>query len=122
MPAPDRVVAIEVTGDTGERVSRARIVRTLQTLCSRRGVTQATVRVSFRDVNGPKGGRDRRSAITLRLPRRRAIHVERTETTAELAWRSALETLGQQLQALFGERRVQARRPKKYYVARRLQS
>jgi len=122
MARPEPVVTVEITGDAGKGASADRVVRELQTLCGRRGVTQAAVRVSFRDLNGPKGGRDQRSAITMRVPRRRAIHVERTEATAELAWRSALDTLGQQLQALFAERRAQARRPKKYYVARRLQS
>lgn len=120
MSTPERAIAVEISGDAGPHVSPARVVGELETLCSRRGVTQATVRLSLRDVNGPKGGRDQRCAITLRLPRRRAIHVERTETSAELAWRSALDRLEQRLQALFAERRAQARRPKKYYVAQRL--
>jgi hypothetical protein len=114
-------VNIEISGGAGRRVSAARVVGELEKICHRRGVTEGALRISFADANGPKGGRDQRCAISLRLPRRTALHVERTETTAGRAWRFALDAFEQRLQAFLAERRAAARRPKKYYAAQRLQ-
>jgi hypothetical protein len=111
---------MDIDGDARTPQSAAGMVGELETICRRRGVTDGTLRLAFADANGPKGGRDKRCAITLRLPRRTALHVERTDTTVGRAWRSARDAFEQRLQAFFTERRTAARRPKKYYAAQRL--
>jgi hypothetical protein len=113
-------VNVVATGGAERRVNATRIAGELEHVCRRRGVTEGALRVTFTDANGPKGGRDQRCAITLRVPRRTALHAESIATTAAQAWRTARDVFEQRLQAFFAERRTAARRPKKYYIAQRL--
>jgi ribosome-associated translation inhibitor RaiA len=77
-------------------------------------------KVTFEDENGPKGGPDIRCTITVRLPRRAEIVVEDLAETPRLAFDGAFESLRRQVVQRRDERRDVARRPKKYYVAKRL--
>jgi putative sigma-54 modulation protein len=77
------------------------------------------VRVGFTDENGPKGGVDIRCAITVELPRQAPMHAEAIAASHRLAFDSALEALERELKSLRERRRDAARRPKKYFAARK---
>jgi ribosome-associated translation inhibitor RaiA len=77
-------------------------------------------RVVFGDENGPKGGRDTRCTVTVRVPRRAEIVVEHVAESPRLAFDGAFDSVRRQVDRRRDERRDQARRPKKYYAARRL--
>jgi putative sigma-54 modulation protein len=77
------------------------------------------LRVGFTDENGPKGGVDIRCAITVDLPRRPPMHAEGVAETRRLAFDAALDTLARELKRDRERRRDAARRPKKYFAARR---
>jgi len=77
------------------------------------------VRVGFTDQNGPKGGVDIRCAITVELPRRAPLHAEGVAETHRLAFDGAFDTLARELKRDRERRRDAARRPKKYFAARK---
>lgn len=83
------------------------------------GSSVACGEARFVDDNGPKGG-GIRCALTLRLPYRPALRVEQTAMTARLAFDGAIATLERQLERHGERQRERRRRPKKYYVAKRL--
>jgi ribosome-associated translation inhibitor RaiA len=83
-------------------------------------VKTTSVRVMLADDDGPKGGPAIRCGFTAHVPRRAPIHVEETATTPRLAFDAALATLERQLKESREGRRDGARRPKKYFVAKRL--
>ncbi len=111
---------IEISGLAIDRALRARV--TGQLTQALRGVhgTPVQVQVIFSDENGPKGGRDIRCALTIRMPRRRAMHVEHLAETARLAFDTAMDGLARRLVELVDRGRALRRRPKKYFVAKRL--
>jgi ribosome-associated translation inhibitor RaiA len=113
-------VKIDIEGLDGEGALRSRIERRMGKVLDRvqPGPTSATV--NFTDVNGPKGGVDSRCAVTVRIPRRRPVHVEALATIPWLAFSEALATLDRQLRKLQERVTARQRRPKKYYVAKRL--
>jgi ribosome-associated translation inhibitor RaiA len=78
------------------------------------------VRAGFVDENGPKGGVDIRCGLTVELPRRSRLHVGATAASHRLAFDAALEILERQLARERERFRDVRRRPKKYYLAKRL--
>lgn len=92
----------------------------LERILTTHGIETARVTVAFTDENGPKGGRAMRCAIGLTLPRRSPVRAEHTAVSARLALDGALETLERDLARVIERRRDAARRPKKYYAAKRL--
>lgn len=111
---------IEIEGLDGERPLRSRIERRVGKALQRVRPAPTTTQVNFTDVNGPKGGVDSRCAVTVRIPRRRAVHVEGLATIPWLAFTDAVETLERQLRKQQERVATGRRRPKKYYVAKRL--
>jgi ribosome-associated translation inhibitor RaiA len=111
---------IEISGIAIDRALRARV--TSQLTHALRTVHQGPVvsSVTFFDDNGPKGGRDIRCTCTVRVPRRRAIHVEHVGETPRVAFDIAMEALARRLQELSERGRTLRRRPKKYFVAKQL--
>ena len=79
-----------------------------------------SVRVGFTDENGPKGGNAIRCGINVDLPRRAAIHIEHRAATERLAFDAALIALEKRIDRERGRGRAVRRRPKKYYLAKRL--
>src|SRR5712692_3957253 len=113
-------MAIEIRGikkDTtlGDRVS-ARVAAALASL----RVAPVRAKVTFFDDNGPKGGLAMRCAIDVRVPYRPAIRVEHVAETSRLAFDGAYATLARQLERYRERDRDIKRRPKKYFVAKRL--
>ena len=75
--------------------------------------------VAFFDDNGPRGGPAVRCALTVRLPYRPSLRVERSAETPRLALDAAFPVLERRL-ARYRERdRDSKRHPKKYFAARR---
>ena len=96
-------------------------VRTrLTALLTARGIEPSRVCVAFVDENGPKGGPAIRCAADVTLARHPALHVESVDTTAPRAFDAVLASLDRQLQRFVGRLRDRARRPKKYFAAKRL--
>lgn len=80
----------------------------------------ATLRVVFSDEDGPKGGPAIRCTLTVRAPRRAVLRVAHDATTPRLAFDGALAALERRLGRVREETRDLRRRPKKYFVAKRL--
>lgn len=76
----------------------------------------SAVRVTFDDVNGPKGGGSR-CAITVPVPGTAPIHVEQVERTPRLAFDGAFAALEARIARRRESRRDRERYPKKYFVA-----
>jgi ribosome-associated translation inhibitor RaiA len=102
-------------GKPGDSV-RAR----LSALLAARGIKPARVTVEFVDQNGQKGGPGVRCAANVTLARHPALHVESIDTTPARAFDAVLQSLDRQLLRLVGRLRDRARRPKKYFAAKRL--
>jgi ribosome-associated translation inhibitor RaiA len=73
----------------------------------------------FVDDNGPKGGRALRCALTVRVPHRPNIRVERSDATPRLAFDAAFAILERQLEQYRERDRENKRHPKKYFAAAR---
>jgi hypothetical protein len=102
-------------GNPGDSV-RARVGAML----TARGIEPARVSVAFVDQNGPKGGPAVRCRANVTLARHPALHVETIDTTAVRAFDAMLQSLDRQLLRFIGRLRDRARRPKKYFAAKRL--
>lgn len=111
---------IDVQGLTPGTPLHGRILRQLGGLLGRVRAEGAASSVLFADDNGPKGGRAIRCTITLKEPRRPPLVVEKLAETHRLAFDAAYDTIKQELGRRHEARRERARRPKKYFVARRL--
>lgn len=78
------------------------------------------VHVTFADVNGPKGGRDARCAIDVRIPRTAPIHAEALAERDMTAFDRAATVITRRIVQRLRRRQESGRRPKKYYAAKRL--
>lgn|SRR3989442_1174104 len=96
------------------------LTRKLWSLTRRLHAEPTSARIHFTDVNGPKGGPDTRCGITLAYPRRPPMHVEDVAVSPRHAFDAALASLERRLVSEVEQRRDGRRRPKKYYVAKRL--
>jgi ribosome-associated translation inhibitor RaiA len=94
----------------------------MQEQLDRLGVRPISGRASFFDDNGPKGGRAMRCALTVRLPFRPSVRVERTAVTARLALDAAFGVLERRLERYRERDRDSKRHPKKYFAASRTQA
>lgn len=79
-----------------------------------------SVRAAFVDDHGPKGSVAARCGLTVRLPHRPPLHVEHTAETPRRAFDGALSALERGIGRDRQRARDRRRRPKKYYVAKRL--
>jgi hypothetical protein len=92
-------------------------------------ITDALARVSppptmakiiFADENGPKGGIDTRCTIVFHVPRRRELSVTELGDSLEVAFEAAYDALAVSVSRTASRRRELVRRPKKYFLAKRL--
>jgi len=98
---------------------RGRATRLMAEALAKLAVAPVTGQASFFDDNGPKGGRAMRCALTVRLPFRPSIRVERSAVTPRLAFDAAFAVLERQLERYRERDRDSKRHPKKYFAARR---
>ena len=113
-------MAIEIRGIGRDRVLSARVSAHVGAALASLRVAPVAARITFFDDNGPKGGLGMRCALDVRVPYRPAIRIERVAATSRLAFDRAFATLGRQLERYRERDRDIKRRPKKYFVAKRL--
>jgi hypothetical protein len=80
----------------------------------------SVAKVIFADENGPKGGVDTRCTIVFHVPRRRDLSVTEVAKTSELAFDAAHAALAMDVTRESERRRGLVRRPKKYFLAKKL--
>jgi ribosome-associated translation inhibitor RaiA len=112
-------MTIEIRG-TGSEALRARVQERLGRALAPLRVRPVAAVAAFVDDNGPRGGPAIRCALTVRLPFRPTVRVEHVADTARLAFDGALPVLERALERYRELDRERRRRPKKYYVAKRL--
>lgn len=113
-------MTVEIRGLSRDPALRARVARRLDAALKRLRLRPAEGRVTFSDQNGPKGGVAIRCALTVRLPYRPALRVEWTAETPRLAFDGVFPALERRLAHYRVRTRDLSRRPKKYYVAKRV--
>ena len=113
-------MVIDILGMEKDRALRARAVKVVGAALEPIKLAPIRAKVTFFDDNGPKGGRGMRCAVDVRLPYRPPIRVEQVAETSRLAFDGAFGALERQLERYRVRDRDIKRRPKKYFVARRL--
>ena len=112
--------SIDIQGLHGSRALRAFVTEQLSTTFASLRVPPLTARAIFTDANGPKGGETVRCALTVKLPRAAPVHAEDWASTPRVAFDGALVKLERQLARHREGARALRRRPKKYFLAKRL--
>lgn len=115
-------MTITIEGLSHDPALREVIAAKVDSLVRRHRAKPTAMRVGFQDENGPKGGIDIRCALTLELPRRPTLHAEDVAATPRLAFDAAFESLERRMERERTQARDRRRRPKKYFVAKRLLS
>jgi ribosome-associated translation inhibitor RaiA len=110
-------VVVEQLEDRGLRTL---VAGKITTTLARLRVGATTARVQFSDENGPKGGPDIKCSITIDVPRRAELHADTVAENARLAFEQAFAALERQIERERTRVREDRRRPKKYYLAKRL--
>src|SRR5207244_294691 len=95
---------------------RAKIAQTL----GRVDPPPTTAKVIFADENGPKGGPGLRCTIVHDMPRRRDFSVSELGDSEVVAFDAAFSALESSIVRDRERRRELVRRPKKYFLAKRL--
>lgn len=113
-------MTIEITGLANDRMLEGRITKRLDQVLKTLKVAPVSANVAFIDENGPKGGVDTRCALTIRLPYRPTVRVEELSNTPRRAFDLAFPALERALVRYREVDRDRRRRPKKYFVAKRL--
>ncbi len=113
-------MAIDIRGIPNDPALRARVGRRVSAALAPLRVKPVAARVTFSDEDGPKGGIAIRCALMVRLPYRPTVRVEDTAATARLAFDGSFAALERRLARYRIRARDLSRRPKKYYVAKRL--
>jgi putative sigma-54 modulation protein len=81
-----------------------------------------TLEVELSDLFGPKGGYDKQCDVILALPLGNVLRIEEVQVDLYAAIDAAGDRLVRALERYKGKKLVGGRYPKKYYVARRLNS
>ena len=113
-------MTIEIRGIKKDTTLRARVSAHVGAALASLRVAPVGAKVTFFDDNGPKGGLAMRCALDVRVPYRRAIRIEHVAETSRLAFDGAFGALERQLERYRERDRDIKRRPKKYFVAKRL--
>jgi ribosome-associated translation inhibitor RaiA len=115
----EAIGAIRISGIERDQALRSRVGKLMTATTERISVRPVRIQAAFFDDNGPKGGRAMRCALTVRLPYRPSIRVERSALTPRLAFDGAFAVLERQLERYYERDRESKRHPKKYFAARR---
>jgi ribosome-associated translation inhibitor RaiA len=113
-------MVIDILGVEKDTALRARAAKVVGAALKLIKLAPIRAKVTFFDDNGPKGGRGMRCAVDVRLPYRPPIRVEQVAETSRLAFDGAFDALERQLERYRERDRDNKRRPKKYFVAKRL--
>jgi ribosome hibernation promoting factor len=115
-------MTIDIRGIPGNRTLTAHVEQRMGFALARLHVEPVGAEVLFLDENGAKGGIDVRCAVTVRLPYRQPVRVEHLATAPRVAFDEAFRVLERQLERYVDRDRESRRRPKKYFVAKRMLS
>jgi ribosome-associated translation inhibitor RaiA len=115
----EAVGAVRISGVERDAALRARVAKLMTGAVERITVRPVRTQAVFFDDNGPKGGRAMRCALTVRLPYRPSVRVERSAVTPRLAFDAAFAVLERQLERYYERERENKRHPKKYFAAGR---
>jgi ribosome-associated translation inhibitor RaiA len=113
-------MVIDIQGVEKDTALRARAAKVVGAALEHIKLAPIRAKITFFDDNGPKGGLGMRCAMDVRLPYRPAIHVEQVAETSRLAFDGAFAALERRLERYRERDRDIKRRPKKYFVAKRL--
>jgi ribosome-associated translation inhibitor RaiA len=113
------IEAVRISGIERDEALRTRVEKLMTDTLARVTVRPVRSQAAFFDDNGPKGGRAMRCALTVRLPYRPSIRVERSALTPRLAFDGAFAVLERQLERYYERDRDNKRHPKKYFAAGR---
>jgi len=111
---------IRIEHEVRRRIPRDHVMTRMAQALRRTPVRPASARVTFTDVNGPKGGPDVRCTLLVTLPGQPAISITRAGTTPRLAFDASYDRVLRRLERGRARWQDSHRRPKKYYVAKRL--
>jgi ribosome-associated translation inhibitor RaiA len=111
---------IGIDGIGRDAALRARVTKRVGATLATLKVKPIAAGVTFFDDNGPKGGLAIRCALTVRVPYRPTLRVEKTAQTRRVAFDGAVKALERQLERYRERDRDSRRHPKKYFVAKRL--
>ena len=98
----------------------ARIYAKISDTVARIDPPPTRAKIIFADENGPKGGPDTRCTIVCDMPRRRELSVTELGNTGAIAFDAAYAALDMDVTRDRERRRELVRRPKKYFLAKRL--
>ena len=113
-------MTLEIEGLNTRSALRALIAQKIVAMFDGQRAQPVAARVGFIDQNGPKGGAAIQCGINIELPRRPTVHVEHRAASERLAFDGALEALERKIVRERGRMIAERRRPKKYYLAKRL--
>lgn len=109
----------QITGIDDDPALRTRVAKQMAATLAPLTVRPIRSEAVFVDDNGPKGGPALRCALTVRLPHRPSIRVERSAETPRLAFDAAFAILERQVERYRERDRDNKRHPKKYFAAAR---
>lgn len=113
-------MTVVIEGLADGRALRTLIAGKVTATLARLQVKATNVRVQFSDENGSKGGIDTRCSLTVHVAHRPELHADTVAADARLAFEEAFAALERQIERVKDRGRVVRRRPKKYYLAKRL--
>jgi ribosome hibernation promoting factor len=119
-PRSPSVPVIEIAGLAIAPTLRTRIVQRIRRALFGVQTSPVHVHVTFSDVNGPKGGLDVRCAIDVKIPQMPPLHAEEAAERDVTAFDRSAAMISRRIAEQLERRQESARRPKKYYAARRL--
>jgi ribosome-associated translation inhibitor RaiA len=119
-PRALRQLELEVTGVPIAPSLHRRIARRIRRAIVGVQTSPIHVHVTFADVNGPRGGPDIRCAIDVRIPRTAPLHAEAFAERDITAFDRSAAVITRRIARRLLRRQESGRRPKKYYVAKRL--
>lgn len=115
-------MTIEITGLQVDPTLRTRIASAMEEVLERVHPKPLAAHVAFTDENGPKNAPGIRCALTVNVPRRPVFRAEQVDTNPRAAFDAAFEALARALRDEAQRVRDLRRRPKKYFMAKRLLS
>jgi hypothetical protein len=113
-------IPIQVRGVARDPDFQTSVRDRVRAVLRRANVGAVTAMVTFADQNGPKRGPDTRCTLVVGMPGRRTLRVAEVATDRTLAFSQCLSAVERELTERKGKRRELARRPKKYFLAKRL--
>lgn len=113
-------MTIAIRGIQPRTTFHARVLARMEGALTGLHVSPVAAQVTFTDDNGPKGGLGTRCAVSVRVPYRPLLRVDHVASTSALAFQGAFAGLERQLERYRQRQRDIRRRPKKYFVAKRL--